>query len=50
MTPTIEDLQTAFKHKASPTLGNDAAEIAFNRGHSVGFYSNMIKEEARADR
>lgn len=47
MTPTIED---AFKHKASPTLGNNAAEIAFNHGHSVGFYSNMIKEEARADR
>lgn len=47
MTPTIED---AFKHKASPTLWNDAAEIAFNREYSVGFYSNMIKEEARADR
>ena len=50
MTPTIEDLRTAFNYKASPTLENDAAEIAFNRGHSVGFYSNMVNEEARADR
>ena len=50
MTPTIEDLRTAFNYKASPTLWNDAAEIVFNRGHSVGIYSNMIKEEERADR